>query len=179
MPIVLMGCVIILRLGHRKERDKRITTHVALVARAFGAKKMVLCGEEDKSVIESVRKIVERWGGDFEIEYCKNYLAFLKKFSGLKVHLTMYGIDFREKISEIQNALKEKNIIVIVGAEKVPGEIYGIADLNLAVTHQPHSEVAALAVFLYELFGRRFPEKFENAKIEVVPCARGKKLKKL
>ncbi len=179
MPIVLMGRVIVLRLGHRKERDKRITTHVALVARAFGAKKMLLCGEEDENVIESVRKIVERWGGDFEIEFCKNWKRLLKEFSGLKVHLTMYGIDFREKISEIQKALKEKDILVIVGAEKVPGKIYGIADFNLAVTHQPHSEVAALAIFLYELFGREFPEKFENAKIEVIPCERGKKVKKL
>ena len=30
--------IYILRLGHRPERDKRITTHVALTARAFGAK---------------------------------------------------------------------------------------------------------------------------------------------
>ena len=34
--------VIILRLGHRPERDKRITTHVALTARAFGAEGMLL-----------------------------------------------------------------------------------------------------------------------------------------
>ncbi|MGI0148094.1 MAG: tRNA (cytidine(56)-2'-O)-methyltransferase, partial [Thermoplasmata archaeon] len=29
--------VTVLRLGHRPSRDKRVTTHVALVARAFGA----------------------------------------------------------------------------------------------------------------------------------------------
>ncbi|MGC9107424.1 MAG: tRNA (cytidine(56)-2'-O)-methyltransferase, partial [Infirmifilum sp.] len=28
--------VVVLRLYHRPDRDKRVTTHVALVARAFG-----------------------------------------------------------------------------------------------------------------------------------------------
>lgn len=30
--------IYILRLGHRPKRDRRVTTHVILVARAFGAK---------------------------------------------------------------------------------------------------------------------------------------------
>ncbi|TLZ95287.1 MAG: tRNA (cytidine(56)-2'-O)-methyltransferase, partial [Methanobacteriota archaeon] len=29
--------ITVLRLGHRPARDKRVTTHVALTARAFGA----------------------------------------------------------------------------------------------------------------------------------------------
>jgi tRNA (cytidine56-2'-O)-methyltransferase len=39
--------VTVLRLGHRPERDKRITTHVGLVARAFGAEEMLLAGGGD------------------------------------------------------------------------------------------------------------------------------------
>ncbi|TFG70124.1 MAG: tRNA (cytidine(56)-2'-O)-methyltransferase, partial [Methanomassiliicoccus sp.] len=29
--------IVVLRLGHRPERDQRVTTHVALTARALGA----------------------------------------------------------------------------------------------------------------------------------------------
>ena len=32
----------VLRLGHRKGRDPRITTHLALVGRAFGAHRFLL-----------------------------------------------------------------------------------------------------------------------------------------
>ena len=34
--------IAVLRIGHRINRDKRITTHCALVARAFGAKKIFI-----------------------------------------------------------------------------------------------------------------------------------------
>ena len=59
----------VLRLDHRLKRDKRITTHVCLTARAFGASKIYLAGEEDHRLMENVRDIVNRWGGDFEVEY--------------------------------------------------------------------------------------------------------------
>ncbi|MCK7488956.1 MAG: hypothetical protein MZU79_00960 [Anaerotruncus sp.] len=38
--------------------------------------------------------------------------------------------------------------MIVVGAEKVPPEIYQLADWNVAVGNQPHSEVAALAITL-------------------------------
>ena len=37
----------VLRLDHRIGRDTRITTHVCLTSRAFGASKIYLSGEED------------------------------------------------------------------------------------------------------------------------------------
>ena len=37
----------VLRLDHRLKRDTRITTHVCLTARAFGASKIYLAGERD------------------------------------------------------------------------------------------------------------------------------------
>ena len=36
----------------------------------------------------------------------------------------------------------------MVGAEKVPREIYELADYNVAVGSQPHSEISALAIVL-------------------------------
>ncbi len=176
-----MSRVIVLRLGHRKSRDRRISTHVALVARAFGAEKIVYSGERDRSMEESVNKVVNMWGGSFSIGYEKNWKKFLTDFSGIKIHLTMYGKDFREKIKEIKNKIKKKNkdVLIIVGAEKVPGEVYHLSDYNLAIGNQPHSEVAALALFLYEFFERKIKENFEGARIKIIPMERGKRITKL
>ena len=166
--------VYVLRLGHRPERDKRISTHVALTARAFGAKGIYF-DKHDESVFNSVRDVVKRWGGDFFIE-AVNWKKLLKEFDGLKVHLTMYGIPLPEKLDEIKKAEK---ILVIVGAEKVPREVYELSDLNISIGTQPHSEVAALAVFLEKVLGVVFDLKFDNAKIRVIPSERGKVVDKL
>ncbi|HDI47237.1 MAG TPA: tRNA (cytidine(56)-2'-O)-methyltransferase, partial [Candidatus Methanomethylia archaeon] len=61
--------VIVLRLGHRVPRDKRVTTHVCLVARAFGAQGVFIAGDYDPSVIETVTKLTEKWGGPFWVEF--------------------------------------------------------------------------------------------------------------
>ncbi len=164
--------IYVLRLGHRPERDKRISTHVALTARAFGAKGIYF-DTYDESVFNSVRDVVERWGGDFFIEHA-NWKKLLKEFEGLKVHLTMYGVPLIEKIDEIRRADK---VLVIVGAEKVPKEVYELSDLNVSIGNQPHSEVAALAVFLDRVLeGSVFRLEFLDAKIKVIPCERGKKV---
>lgn len=168
--------LLVFRLGHRLPRDERISTHVALVARAFGADGAYYSGEEDKGLEESVRKISQNWGGDFFIEYKANPLKFLKnaKKKFTLVHLTMYGMPLQKKINRIK---KEKNILVIVGGEKVPTEIYKIADYNIAIGSQPHSEVGALAVFLHEYFGgKQLNKKFKNAKIEIEPSETGKRV---
>jgi len=160
----------ILRLGHRAYRDKRITTHLALVARAFGADKIVLTGQRDEKLIGIVQKIVDKFGGNFSIIYEKDHISYLmnKKKEGFKiVHLTMYGLPFQEKIKNISGKL-----VVVVGGEKVPAEIYGAADYNLSVTSQPHSEVAALAVFLDHYFSGKYKEF--NGKIRIKPSAKGK-----
>ncbi|HIQ49601.1 MAG TPA: tRNA (cytidine(56)-2'-O)-methyltransferase [Nanoarchaeota archaeon] len=172
--------IIVLRLGHRKERDKRISTHVALVARAFGAQKIVFSGEYDEKLIESIKDVVKRWGGNFEIEYVKNWKEWLKNFSGIKVHLTMYGIYFTKRLEEVKDLWKKgKDIVIIVGSEKVPKEVYEIADYNLAIGHQPHSEVSALAIFLYELYDRKIKKEFENAELKIIPQEKGKKVEKI
>lgn len=164
--------VYVLRLGHRPERDKRISTHVALTARAFGAKGIYF-DTYDESVFNSVKDVVDRWGGDFFIEHV-SWKKLLREFNGLKVHLTMYGVPLIEKIDEIRRAEK---VLVIVGAEKVPREVYEMSDLNISIGNQPHSEVAALAVFLDRVLnGLVFRLDFPDAKIKVIPCDRGKKV---
>ena len=170
----------VLRLSHRIPRDQRTSTHVALVARAFGASKIYYSGMKDKSFEDSVNKIVEKFGGPFSIEYYKKDLELIKEKSaqGFKiVHLTMFGKPIQNKITYIR---RNKNILVIVGGEKVEGEVYKLCDFNVAVTSQPHSEVSSLSIFLDRYFdAQELDFKFSNAKIEVVPQEKGKLLKKI
>jgi tRNA (cytidine56-2'-O)-methyltransferase len=155
----------ILRLGHRIQRDKRISTHVALVSRAFGADRIFYSGQRDKGMEESVLRIVGNFGGDFSISHVNKISELVK--GKTVVHLTMYGADFREYVDKIKG-----DILIIVGGEKVPGEIYELSDYNLGVGNQPHSEVAALGIFLDHL--GKF-KKFKG-KMEVVPSLKGKKI---
>ena len=164
-----------MRIGHRPERDKRITTHVGLVARAFGAEEMLLSGR-DSHVEESLADVATRWGGSFGLKSdvsWKGETVRWKEAGGKVVHLTMYGSNLPDVIDEIRGC---ENILIAVGAEKVPAEMYDLADWNVAVGNQPHSEVAALAVFLDRLFlGRELEEEFEGG-LKIVPTARGKQV---
>lgn len=171
--------IIVLRYGHRKNRDKRITTHVGLVARAFGADGIIISGEKDEKVIESIKDVVARWGGKFSIKYERNWRKVVREWKerGLVVHLTMYGININDVIEEIKEKAKGKDVLIFVGAEKVPSEVYDLADFNVAIGNQPHSEVSALAVFLDRFFcGKELEREFRDAKIRVVPQAKGKKV---
>ncbi len=171
--------ITVLRLGHRIPRDARTTTHCALVARAFGADEIIVCGDEDNGLLESVRKVVERWGGNFKIICGKNWREIVK-FSGIKVHLTAHGLPLEQQIKKIKKAANNRPLLVIIGGQKVPPEVYSLADYNIAITQQPHSEVSALAVFLHEFFqGKELQKKFADARIEITPDARGKTVHKI
>ena len=166
----------VLRFGHRGDRDKRVSTHVALTARALGADKIIFT-TEDEHVENSVKKVVESWGGDFEFVVEKHWKRYIKEFKkrGIIVHLTMYGANINEIMPEIREMSRDKDILVVVGAEKVPKEVYELADYNVSVGNQPHSEVAALAIFLDRLFeGKTLYRDFENAKIKITPSNKGK-----
>ncbi len=171
--------VYVLRIGHRPERDKRITTHVGLTARAFGAVGFWLSPCDEK-ILDNLKDVEKRWGKFFEVIECTNSpLGFVRRWKregGRVVHLTMYGMRLDEAIEEIKLASPEK-LLVIVGAEKVPWEYYELADWNVSVGNQPHSEVAALAVFLDRLFeGKELYREPENPQIKIVPSRRGKEV---
>lgn len=167
----------VLRLGHRIARDKRLSTHVALVARAFGADKLYYTGEFDTELEQSVEKVVKKWGGSFRIEYVTSWRSFLKSWPGKTVHLTMYGLPLKNVIAEIRELFKSHNLLVIVGGEKVESEMFYSVDYNVAITSQPHSEAAALAVFLDWLFqGEELDKTYPEALFSVVPSPRGKRV---
>lgn len=171
--------VSVLRLGHRLVRDTRMTSHVALVSRAFGCQKIYM-SYLDNSIIKTINDVNTRWGGNDEFEIVcvsewKPLIQSWKKSGGIIVHLTMYGINVNDMLPQINI---KKKILIIVGASKVPSEIYSLADYNVALGHQPHSEVSALAVFLDRLFdGRELTRTFKDAKIRIIPSQEGKKVK--
>ena len=166
----------VLRIGHRLVRDDRVTTHAALVSRAFDAEKIYMTGI-DQSVKETVEAVGKRWGGKFQVEIIddwKKVTKSWKKEGGRVVHLTMYGVNVNGVISKIR---KEEKLLVIIGAEKVPKEVYDLADYNVAVGNQPHSEIAALAVFLDRLArGKQLENQFEGGRLRIVPSEKGKRV---
>ncbi|MFH1327281.1 MAG: tRNA (cytidine(56)-2'-O)-methyltransferase [Candidatus Bathyarchaeota archaeon] len=170
--------VVILRLGHRTFRDHRVTSHVALAARAFGADEVIIADSKDENVESTVKKVVKNWGGKFNVitgVSWKKVISNWKKSGGEIIHLTMYGLDVDNVIDQIVETGRDK--MIVIGATKVPGELYKLADFNVSVTHQPHSEVSALAILLDRLFqGEELSKNFNSARISISSCANGKKI---
>ena len=164
----------VVRIGQRVVRDDRVTTHVALVSRSFGAEKIFMT-EVNPEIKDTLDKINNTWGGNFVVEFIDNWKSVVKKKKeeGFKIiHLSMYG----EKINDVQNQLrKEEKMLVVVGAEKVPREIYELADYNIGVGSQPHSEISALAILLDRIQqGEQFEKVFPDAKRKIIPTKKGK-----
>jgi len=172
--------IMVLKVGSRPFRDQRINTHCALVARAFMADGVVF-GFEDNQLRDTVMKVVERFGGEFIIESRKDWRGFIDEWlknGGEVIHLTCYGLRLPEIVEEIR--CSPRNKLIIIGGPKVPSEVYQLATHNVSVTLQPHSEVAALAVFLDHLHqGREFRKAFSGGKYRIMPSARGKKVVKV
>jgi len=175
--------IVVLRWGHRPQRDVRLTTHVALTARALWASGFILADVQDKSIEQTVKRIMARWGGDFQFEMgtpWKKAVHDWKAQSGIVVHLTAYGENIQS--SDVLKRIRglRKNVLLLVGSQKVPGEFYSseVSDFNVSVGNQPHSECSALAIFLDRYFeGKELAQNFEKAKIRIVPHERGKEIK--
>jgi tRNA (cytidine56-2'-O)-methyltransferase len=174
-----MQRIMVLRWGHRF-RDERLTTHVALTARAFGASGLILADVKDEKIQITVEKVVKQWGGSFDFKIgvpWKQAVREWKKNDGVVVHLTVYGenIQTSDILRRIQGS--EKNVMVIVGSQKVPSEFFSdrVSDFNVAIGNQPHSECSSLAVFLDRFFNGKILEKeFEGWKIKAEPVPHGK-----
>jgi tRNA (cytidine56-2'-O)-methyltransferase len=171
--------VVVLRLGHRPGRDDRMTTHVALTARALGADRAVLVGEATQAR-ETVEDITDRFGGPFEVTVTDSYRPLLRDWESTVVHLTMYGEPVEDVTPTIRERHRDEPLLLVVGAGKVDFEVYDRADWNVGVTNQPHSEVAALAVFLDRLFeGQELDREWRDAERRVVPQETGKRVEEI
>jgi tRNA (cytidine56-2'-O)-methyltransferase len=173
--------IVVLRWGHRPQRDARLTTHVALAARALGASGFLLSDTVDEKIRETVEKVTRNWGGKFFFEMgtpWKSAVRDWKAKGGIVVHLTVYGenIQTSNVLDRIKNL--RKDVLVMVGSQKVPKDFFSndVSDFNVSIGSQPHSECAALAIFLDRFFeGKELVKEFKKAKIKVVPRERGKK----
>ncbi|MCL4331903.1 MAG: tRNA (cytidine(56)-2'-O)-methyltransferase [Candidatus Thermoplasmatota archaeon] len=165
--------IYILRVGHRPFRDQRLTTHVALAARALGGSGIYI-DEKDDELEERIRRISLEFGGNFSVESGLKPERVISRFTGPVVHLTMYGLPFQDKIDEVRKESEGKDILIVVGSQKVPFSIYEKSKYNLSVTNQPHSEVSALAVFLDRFYGGKELETQPRGHKIVVPMERGK-----
>ena len=174
--------VVILRWGHR-HRDQRLTSHVALTARALGASGFIMADINDVEVKETIKKVIERWGGNFSFKMGIPWKQVIKEWktkNKVTVHLTAYGENIQTSDVMKRISQKKQDVLVIVGSQKVPPSFYSesVSDFNVAVGNQPHSECSSLAVFLDRYFeGQELSKDFsENAKIKIIPQGRGKKV---
>lgn len=172
----------VLRWGHR-HRDQRLTSHVALTARALGASGFIMADVIDPKVQKTIEKVMDSWGGDFIFEMGKPWKSVIKEWrkkNGVTVHLTAYGENIQT--SDVMKRIKStgKDVLVIVGSQKVPAGFFSesVSDFNVAVGNQPHSECSSLAVFLDRFFmGQELSEDFmTNTKKKIVPQSRGKRV---
>lgn len=117
--------------------------------------------------------IAKRWGGDFEVVGVREWRPTVRAHAGHVVHLTMYGEPIDRALVRLRSY---RNLLVVVGGAKVPSDLYQLADVNVAVGHQPHSEVAALAILLDRLIGTPGPGPWADAEQVIVPQPHGKKV---
>ena len=166
----------VLRVGQRFVRDDRTFTHLCLVSRALGAEAIYL-EDAENDLAATVEDVNKTWGGEFKVVLGQPWRKVLRdsKADGwVSVHLSMYGTpiqDISARLSEMEK------VLFVVGGPKVPGEVYRLADYNVSVTSQPHSEIAALAIALHEAQGgEELKRTFQKSKLRILPSPRGKRV---
>jgi len=166
----------VLRVGQRYVRDDRTLTHLCLVSRALGAE-MIYLEDAEKDVTSTLEEVNKTWGGDFKAILGASWRKTIqeaKKEGRSVIHLTMYGLPIQDVVSRLREL---DRMLLVIGGPKVPGKIYHEADYNVAVTSQPHSEVAALAIALHEIQGgEELKRTFQKSKLRILPTARGKRV---
>jgi len=171
-----MKSIRVLRVGQRYVRDDRTLTHLCLVSRALGAESIYL-EDAEKDVTATLDEVNRTWGGKFEVTLGAQWRKVIQEAQkeGRKVvHLTMYGLPIQDVAQDLR---KLDSMLLVVGGPKVPGRVYHLADYNVAVTSQPHSEVAALALALHEIQGgEELKRTFPKSRLRILPSAHGKRV---
>ncbi|MEM0322027.1 MAG: hypothetical protein QW429_03085 [Thermoprotei archaeon] len=170
--------IVVLRLNHRL-RDLRVTTHVCLTARAFGANGVIIADTQAEEIIEKIQKLNTKWGDGFWVKdslSAHDAINIWRSLGGTVINLSMYGEDLRNTLSELYflHYLQLRPLLVLVGSSKVSAEMYTLADYNVSITDQPHSEVAALAVFLDKIHGGIWPQRCGKTRINPNLKAKGR-----
>jgi tRNA (cytidine56-2'-O)-methyltransferase len=130
----------------------------------------------DAELGSRLEAINRRWGGRFEVVGVSDWQRTIQGFPGTVVHLTMYGEPMRRVLPKLK---RRARILLVVGGAKVPAELYRLAEVNVAVGHQPHSEVAALAILMDRLKGTPGPGAWPGAEQVIEPMVRGKRVRRV
>ena len=158
-----------------------MTSHVCLTARALGAHGVIIADQEDKVVESTIRDVTQRFGGPFTVSSgvpWRKTVRDWKDSGGRIVHLTAYGLPLPKLLPQIRKS--SSDLLIVVGSEKMPGEVFKVADWNVSVTSQPMSEVAALAVFLdWYNQHEEFDKEFSEGRIKIVPSKNGKEIREV
>jgi tRNA (cytidine56-2'-O)-methyltransferase len=166
----------VLRVGERYVRDDRTLTHLCLVSRALGAEAIYI-GDVEKNIVGTLEEVNKTWGGNFNTivgQPWKKVIREAREDGRKVVHLTMYGVPLQDVVDELR---KLDRMLIVVGGPKVPGKVYHEADYNVAVTSQPHSEIAALAIVLHEIQGgEELKRTFGKSRLRILPSPRGKRV---
>ena len=169
--------ITVFRYLHRRIRDKRVTTHCALVSRAFGVNKFIYVGDEDLEMENTISNVEKRFGKELSVEFANNWFEKLKelKNNSILIHLTMYGKLIDNFIKEDFPKIKNNNFTIFIGSTKVPKEVYQLADYNISITNQPHSEISALAITL-DRINPSYKKKQFHGKIKIIPNVKKKEV---
>jgi len=142
---------------------------------------VIIADQEDKVVESTIRDVTQRFGGPFTVSSgvpWRKTVRDWKDSGGRIVHLTAYGLPLPKLLPQIRKS--SSDLLIVVGSEKMPGEVFKVADWNVSVTSQPMSEVAALAVFLdWYNQHEEFDKEFSEARIRIVPSKSGKEIREV
>lgn len=150
------------------EKNPRVKLNLCLTARAFGAAKIIFVGRRDANISKHISAINGTWGGIFKVDFASSVKSAVEPLTKYKsVYLTMFGLPLKQLKYTVKTY---KNILLIVTSKEYDKQVGELADFKLSITSQPHSQAAAIAIFLHEFFdGREQAMQFQNAKVKVVP----------
>ena len=173
-----------LRWGHRPQRDVRLTTHVALTARALCASGFILSDTLDAHIQETVNKITQNWGGNFYFEMGTSWKKVVREWKtkgGVVVHLTAYGENIQT--SDILDRIKKTNKDLLVNCWKPKSSWRVLFKRSIRFQHINRKPTAFRMFRIGDISwigyfkGKELAKPFEKAKIEIVPKERGKEIK--
>ena len=113
---------------------------------------------------EEMHEVCKRYRHEFVMP--EHFIqALLKQYE-----FNMTLIDCNVDLNIVNRSLKD----FFEKTEKVPAEVYQRADFNVSVGNQPHSEIAALAIFLDRFTEGKALYEDRHGKMTVIPNERGK-----
>lgn len=160
--------IIVLAIGKSKYESM---VDICLTARAFGASSVVLTSsshEINSKLKRFCNSVANKWGGNFSVQFISNWKSYISSKTNYKtVYLTRYGISIQKQQYSIRSY---KNVLLIISTDKERPELNKISDFNISITAQPHSSIAAMAIFLNMYYaGRELSLNFSKAQYKVVP----------